>query len=239
MADIYLERHLISKTPLSELPENWHGKPFVEIIFNLCQKVLKSNPDQEWLRNGQTGQYLLFKDIEAKCIKAAKILSSNGLKKGDTVHIDLPNCVEFHVTVFAVWLLGGITSLADPSLRQNVLLEQIKDVNAAFAICHSNHLLNTSSSMIQIITLEDVFESRLVMTNDVRLDFSTAKSVMHETLVIFWSSGTTGRPKGIAHGINFFLRCLVKSDFPPATLLQTVQDFKNLLSMAHLSSSYT
>ena len=223
MADIRPGNILISKTPLPELPENWQGKPFIEILFNLCKVGLKKHPEQEWLRDGQTGKVLFLKDMESKCVKVAKVLSSYGLKEGDTVHIVMPNCVEFHVTVFAVWLLGGITSLADPSLRSNVLLQQIKDIKAAFTICHSNHELNVSGLTKKIITLENIFESNLEMTNDIEPNFSIAKRMMDETLVIFWSSGTTGRPKGIARGINFFLRTLVKSDFPPATLLQTVQ----------------
>ena len=69
--------------------------------------------------------------------------------------------------------------------------------------------------------LKDTFSSK----SDGMPDFSLAKKAIEWPLVIFWSSGTTGRPKGIAHGINFFLRSLVKSAFPPATLLQTVHTY--------------
>ena len=117
MADICAENRLISKTPLPELPENWQGKSFVEIIFSLCQAASESHPGQEWLRDAQKGDVLFLKEIKSKCVEAARVLSSHGVKEGDTVHVLMPNCVEFHVTVFAVWLLGGIASLSNPRLR--------------------------------------------------------------------------------------------------------------------------
>ena len=60
---------------------------------------------------------------------------------------------------------------------------------------------------------KDSFESYLSLLKDNNHD--------EGTMVIFWSSGTTGKPKGIAHGRNFLLNGLTKSQFPPATLLQT------------------
>ena len=40
-------------------------------------------------------------------------------------------------------------------------------------------------------------------------------------MIIFWSSGTTGKPKGIAHGQNFLMKSLIKSQFSAGILLQT------------------
>ena len=46
MADIVQGNRIVSKKPLPELPEIWHGKPFVEIVFNLTHGSLvqKSRP---------------------------------------------------------------------------------------------------------------------------------------------------------------------------------------------------
>jgi acyl-coenzyme A synthetase/AMP-(fatty) acid ligase len=221
MADIVQGNRIVSKKPLPELPEIWHGKPFVEIVFNLTQEALDKNPDREWMRNGQTGEFLLLKDMMPKCMKTASVLTSKGLKEGDVVHVVMTNSVEFHTTVFAIWMLGATASLADPSLRASVLLEQIKETRSSIIICRSDHGLNKSNVSDQIVTIENLFRDESLLSSIP--DFSDARKAIDQTLVIFWSSGTTGRPKGIAHGINFFLRSLVKSAFPPATLLQTVQ----------------
>ena len=69
MADIRPGNLLISKTALPELPENWQGKPFIEVLFNLCKVGLKKYPEQEWLRDGQTGKVLFLKDMESKLLQ--------------------------------------------------------------------------------------------------------------------------------------------------------------------------
>jgi non-ribosomal peptide synthetase component F len=224
MGDIVQGNRIVSKKPLPELPEIWHGKPFVEIVFNLTQEALDKNPDREWMRNGQTGEFLLLKDMMPKCMKTASVLTSKGLKEGDVVHVVMTNSVEFHTTVFAIWMLGATASLADPSLRTSVLLEQIKETRSSIIICRSDHGLNKSNVSDQIVTIENLFRDESLLSSIP--DFSDARKAIDQTLVIFWSSGTTGRPKGIAHGINFFLRSLVKSAFPPATLLQTVSSIE-------------
>ena len=55
MADLYQGNRLVSKKPQGELPDNWHGKSFIEIVFEIIQESLEKNPDQKWLRDAQKG----------------------------------------------------------------------------------------------------------------------------------------------------------------------------------------
>ena len=114
------------------------------------------------------------------------------LQEGDVVHIVLPSCIEFHVTVFAIWFLGGIASLTDPSLRISTLLEQIKDIQASFVICQSDHELNLPGKTYKVIKMENIFGNTSLENVHSRPDFSIARRLMDKTLAIFWSSGTAG-----------------------------------------------
>ena len=93
--------------------------------------------------------------------------------------------------------------------------------------------------------LDELFKGR--PTKSLKEYFESLTEIpIEEKLVIFWSSGmfwkfmrdqidflkliyfffsinqgTTGRPKGIAHGKNFLLNTLKKSQLPSSVLLQT------------------
>ena len=77
--------------------------------------------------------------------------------------------MEYHVTVFAIWLLGGIASLTDPSLRTSTLLEQIKDIKASFVICHSDHDLNLPGKTYKVIKMENIFGNSSLKNVDSKL----------------------------------------------------------------------
>ena len=80
MADLYQGNRLVSKKPQCELPDNWHGKSFIEIVFKIIQESLEKIPDQVWLRDAQKGDSLFVKEISSKCLQAVKVLASYGLQ---------------------------------------------------------------------------------------------------------------------------------------------------------------
>ena len=80
MADLYPGNRLVSKKPQYELPDNWHSKSCIEIVFEIIQESLEKNSDQEWLRDAQKGDSLFVKEISSKCLQAVKVLTSYGLQ---------------------------------------------------------------------------------------------------------------------------------------------------------------
>ncbi len=222
MAEIR-NRVLFSLTAEKPIPKDWVGKSFVEIIFGL----IEAEDERNWITDAATKENLSLKQVPMKATEVAAFLRQRALvKRGEVVHFVLPNCVQFHVLVFGVWLLGGVASLADPSLSELVLQRQLEDTKAALVICERKSLVKIKSHFPseKIVTIDEIFSAKPLHSAIPAADayFPTLRNPRNnETMVIFWSSGTTGAPKGIGHGANFLLRSLVKSSFSASTLLQT------------------
>ena len=137
MAQI-VDKILVSKEPIPEIPEDWKHKHFVEVLFEFIQ----NGENREWLVDGEVQERIHTFEVEQKSLQVAHFLSKQGCVQKDIVHIVLKNSVLYHSVVFGIWLLGGTVSLADPGLTKDVLEAQIKDTNAKFVICEEGNKQN-------------------------------------------------------------------------------------------------
>ena len=125
-----IDKVLVSKKSIPEIPKEWENTPMVKIVFEL----IKNDCNRDWLIDANTNQIIQTNEIEKRSLQVADNLSRKGFSLGQTIHIILPNSVDFHVTVFGIWLLGGIVSVADPSLNKNIIEQQIIDTKSKMII---------------------------------------------------------------------------------------------------------
>ena len=122
-----------------------------------------------------------------------------------------------------VWLCEGINSCADPGLSVPVLKQQFEDTNAKIVICYEGSRKNVYETLkqngqlgkTQVIVLEKACPNENEDQPITEENFLFIKDFLKnaeklpqppllqdgipkddETYVIFWSSGTTGLPKG-------------------------------------------
>ncbi|MCU0636718.1 MAG: AMP-binding protein, partial [Gemmatimonadaceae bacterium] len=161
-------------------------------------------PDRPAITCGVTGQSYTFAALRAAIRACAAGLWARGLRKGDVIGLVSPNVPDFVVLLHGAASIGAITTTVNPAATAEEIAGQLRDARA--------RLLVTASAMIEkarevatLLPLDDVvvFGSTAGATSfaallrpdlpapDVPIDPA------RDLVVLPYSSGTSGLPKGV------------------------------------------
>jgi len=76
------------------------------------------------------GMELTYSELKNLCYRFATALAEMGVKKGDRVAINLPNCPQFAIAYYATLKLGGVFSPLSPLLSPMEVEHQLNDCGA-------------------------------------------------------------------------------------------------------------
>ena len=209
----------------------YKGRHYVDHLLDRVRKHVKEEGDGPWLTNGVkkvTGESKAFgeashsmSEAEPRSQQAARILHHRfGVGRGDVVHFVVPGNAEMYFPIIGTWLLRGIVSPADPELSVEVLVAQMEEANTKVVFCClatldkvekvRNKLGRDITLIVMDGTDDDERSLEFLRTED---DKSNRPSLPQQErteensfIAICWSSGTTGRPKGMMLGENVFLK---------------------------------
>ncbi len=105
---------------------------------------------------------MLFKELREMVHRFATFLQKNGLKKGDRVAINLPNCPQYLAAHLATLLVGGVASGCSPLLSPTELAYQINDSESKFFVT-----LDAVYAKVLIKILDKVPKLECVITTNI------------------------------------------------------------------------
>ena len=154
--------------------------------------------------DGPTGRTLTYRGWAGAVRKAAAGLSARGFRKGDVFAIYSPNLPEYAVAFHAVSLLGGIVTTINPAYTATELSQQLEDAGAR-ALVTVPPCLDKAAHAARDAGVREVFvfgEGNAGTPFDALLDAdadppAVAIDPRTQVVVLPYSSGTTGLPKGV------------------------------------------
>jgi len=165
-------------------------------------------------------------ELKDKVLKLSGWLKENGISKGDRVCAYMPNCPETIITMLATASLGAVFSSCSTDFGVAGVLDRFQQIEPKILVTVDGYLYNGKAierheEVHQIVkglnTLQNVLILKYLNENHLKYSFSYkgfdsvyrskplenfTKVNFNDPLYIVFSSGTTGAPKCIVHGVG-------------------------------------
>ncbi len=186
-----------SLLPTVELPET-HITPFV--LAKASERV-----DQVAIIDGPSGRSYTYGQLKELTARCAGGLAAKGFGVGQTIAVMLPNMPEYFIAFHGAATTGGTVTTVNPTYGPDEVRFQLEDGDARFLITIAL-FAETARSAAEGTAVEEIFiigdpvEGTTPFTDLLAADpynGYAAVSPRSDVVVLPYSSGTTGLPKGV------------------------------------------
>ena len=201
--------------------------------YNCLDRHLEENGDRiayHWVGEPGDSRSISYRELHSEVCKLANALKEFGVAKGDRVAIYLPMIPELPASMLACARIGAVHSVVFGGFSAGSLRDRINDANCKILITadggyrrgqnvplkeNADEALEETESIEKVIvvkrTTDDVAmtDGRDVVYSDViepqSAECEPEEMDAEDMLYVLYTSGTTGKPKGIVHTTGGYL----------------------------------
>ena len=206
------------------------AKFFPDSKVNYAENILRNNDERLAIissREDGLNCKITISELREKVLQMAGYLKNNGIEKGDRVCAYMPNCPETIITMLATSSLGAVFSSCSTDFGISGVLDRFKQIEPKILVTVDGYLyngknINRHNEVNKIVNGLKTLEKTIILKyldNSKNINYSfeydyfenvyLSKPVdnfvrvnFNDPLYIVFSSGTTGAPKCIVHGVG-------------------------------------
>ncbi len=195
--------------------------------YDVVDAIAKEEPDRTavlWCNDEGEEKTLTFGEISRLSNRVANVLTNSGVKKGDMVLLILKRHYQFWYILPALHKIGAVAVPATNLLTQKDLEYRFNAASVSTVICtgegnvakNITDALPKSPTVVRKYTvggLAEGFENLDGLLETVSDEFDRVKTLSHEPLLLYFTSGTTGYPKMVLHNHTYAIAHIITAKY--------------------------
>ena len=225
MADTFSREIFDSRGRLSELrldyPDNFN------FAYDVVDVMGEKAPDQRaicWCNMENEEHIFTFSDLKAGSNRMANVFKDAGITRGDRVMLVLKRHYEYWFAMLALHKLGAVAIPATHMLTAEDLEYRFTAANVKAVVATPDNevpekILKAMEKIHRKLTCFSVqkdvegFLNLTELTRDASGQLERVETNVRDPMLLYFTSGTTGQPKGVFHDFSYPLAHIVTAKY--------------------------
>lgn len=195
--------------------------------YDVVDLIAEQTPSKRalvWCNTENEEQIFTFSDIKKYSNKIANVLKNSGITRGDRVMLILKRHYEYWFAAVALHKLGAVMIPATHMLTVSDLVYRLKASKVKAIICTAQNdvpdkvktALNQAEMSAKLWCVQADVEGTENLTSAMEMadgEFERQETLATDPMMLYFTSGTTGYPKGVIHDHTYPLAHIVTAKY--------------------------
>lgn len=195
--------------------------------YDVVDEIAKETPDKRaivWCNTENEERIFSFEDVRANSNKMANVFKNAGIGRGDRVMLVLKKHYEYWFAAIALHKLGAVMIPATHMLTVSDFVYRIKAAGIKAVVSTPQdgvperikkalEQTGAKAKLWSVRTAAEGFENLSEAMESASDSFERVETGVNDPMMLYFTSGTTGYPKGVIHDHSYPLAHIVTAKY--------------------------